>query len=186
MAELFFKEEVYRIVGACFEVYKDKGHGFVESVYQDCLEIELELQKMPFDRKRVLTLEYKGRTLDHWFAPDLICYEQIIVEIKAVKELADEHRAQLQPVEERTLAPQEQSFILRNAQLRARTPRGTLVFVVAIALCLARANLFAVESIARNRVAVDPTFDRAVLELHFDREKLALPLPLQRQHRAFG
>jgi GxxExxY protein len=95
MAELFFKEEVYRIVGACFEVYKDKGHGFVESVYQDCLEIELELQKMPFDRKRVLTLEYKGRTLDHWFAPDLICYEQIIVEIKAVKELADEHRAQL-------------------------------------------------------------------------------------------
>ena len=95
MAELFFKEEVYRIVGACFEVYKDKGHGFVESVYQDCLEIELELQKMPFDRKRVLTLEFKGRTLDHWFAPDLICYEQIIVEIKAVKELADEHRAQL-------------------------------------------------------------------------------------------
>jgi GxxExxY protein len=95
MAELFFKEEVYRIVGACFEVYKDKGHGFVESVYQDCLEIELELQKMPFDRKRVLTLEYKGRSLDHWFAPDLICYEQIIVEIKAVKELADEHRAQL-------------------------------------------------------------------------------------------
>jgi GxxExxY protein len=95
MVELFFKEEVYRIVGACFEVYKDKGHGFVESVYQDCLEIELELQKMPFDRKRVLTLEYKGRSLDHWFAPDLICYEQIIVEIKAVKELADEHRAQL-------------------------------------------------------------------------------------------
>ena len=95
MAELFFKEEVYRIVGACFEVYKDKGHGFVESVYQDCLEIELELQKMPFDRKKVLTLEYKGRSLDHWFAPDLICYEQIIVEIKAVKELAGEHRAQL-------------------------------------------------------------------------------------------
>ncbi len=95
MVELFFKEEVYQIVGACFEVYKDKGHGFVESVYQDCLEIELELQKMPFDRKRVLTLEYKGRSLDHWFAPDLICYEQIIVEIKAVKELANEHRAQL-------------------------------------------------------------------------------------------
>ena len=95
MVELFFKEEVYQIVGSCLEVYKDKGHGFVESVYQDCLEIEFELQKMPFDRKKVLTLEYKGRSLDHWFAPDLICYEQIIVEIKAVKELADEHRAQL-------------------------------------------------------------------------------------------
>jgi GxxExxY protein len=95
MAELFFKEEVYRIVGACFEVYKEKGHGFVESVYQDCLEIELELQGIPFDRKRALTLEYKGKPLDHWFVPDLICFDKIIVEIKAVKELADEHRAQL-------------------------------------------------------------------------------------------
>ena len=95
MAELFFKEEVYRIVGDCFEVYKEKGHGFVESVYQVCLEMEMELQGIPFDSQRVLALEYKGRRLDQSFKPDLICFNQIIMEIKAVKELADEHRAQL-------------------------------------------------------------------------------------------
>jgi GxxExxY protein len=95
MAELFFKEEVYRIVGACFEVYKEKGHGFAEPVYQGCLEMEMELQGIPFDSQRVLALEYKGRRLDQSFKPDLICFNKIIVEIKAVKDLADEHRAQL-------------------------------------------------------------------------------------------
>jgi GxxExxY protein len=95
MAELIYKEEVYRIVGACLEVYKDKGHGFLESVYQDCLEIELELQGIPFDPQRQIKLEYKGRPLDDWFKPDLVCFDKIIVELKAVKELADEHRAQL-------------------------------------------------------------------------------------------
>ena len=95
MAELIYKEEVYRIVGACLEVYKDKGHGCVESVYQDCLEIELDLQGIPFDPQRVFTLQYKGKPLDDWFKPDVICFDKIIVELKAVKEVADEHRAQL-------------------------------------------------------------------------------------------
>jgi GxxExxY protein len=95
MAELIYKEEVYRIVGACLEVYRDMGHGFVESVYQDCLEIELGLQSIPFDPQRQIKLEYKGRPLDDWFKPDLVCFDKIIVELKAVKELADEHRAQL-------------------------------------------------------------------------------------------
>jgi GxxExxY protein len=71
------------------------GHGFVESVYQDCLEIELGLQSIPFDPQRQIKLEYKGRPLDDWFKPDLVCFDKIIVELKAVKELADEHRAQL-------------------------------------------------------------------------------------------
>lgn len=95
MAELFFKEEVYRIVGACFEVYREKGHGFVESVYQGCLELEMELQGIPVDSQRVIALEYKGRQLEQSFKPDLVCFNQIIVEIKAVRELADEHRAQV-------------------------------------------------------------------------------------------
>jgi len=95
MAELIYKEEVYRIVGASLEVYKNKGHGFVESVYQDCLEIELGLQRIPFDPQRIITLEYKSKPLGHWFTPDVICFEKIIVEIKAVKELAEEHRAQV-------------------------------------------------------------------------------------------
>jgi len=95
MAELFSKEEVYRIVGACFEVYREKGHGFVESVYQGCLELEMELQGIPFDSQRVIALEYKGRQLEQSFKPDLVCFNQIIVEIKAVRDLADEHRAQV-------------------------------------------------------------------------------------------
>jgi len=95
MPELIYKEEVYWIVGACLEVYKNKGHGFVESVYQDCLEIELALQRIPFEPQRIITLEYKGKPLDHRFTPDVICFDKIIVEIKAVKELAEEHRAQV-------------------------------------------------------------------------------------------
>ena len=59
------------------------------------LEIEFEMQGIPFDPQRVFNLEYKGRPLDEWFKPDFICFDQVIVEIKAVRELADEHRAQL-------------------------------------------------------------------------------------------
>lgn len=93
--ELIYKEESYQIVGACFEVYKEKGAGFVESVYQECLEIELELQKIPFAAQRELTLTYKGRVLRGTYKPDFVCWDKIIVEIKAVSQLADEHRAQL-------------------------------------------------------------------------------------------
>ena len=81
--------------GLALRFTKKKGHGFVESVYQGCLEMEMELQCIPFDSQRELALEYKGRRLDQSFKPDLICFNQIIVEVKAVKELADEHRAQL-------------------------------------------------------------------------------------------
>jgi GxxExxY protein len=93
--ELLYKEETYKIVGACFAVYKDKGHGFVEPVYQDCLEIELSMQSIPFESQLLLPLEYKGVPLKHKFVADLTCYEDIIVELKAVKNLTDEHRAQL-------------------------------------------------------------------------------------------
>ena len=61
--KILFKEESYRIVGACFEVYREKGCGFLESVYQECMEIELQIQGIPFVTKRPLTLEYKGRPL---------------------------------------------------------------------------------------------------------------------------
>ncbi len=93
--ELLYKEETYKIVGACFAVYKDKGHGFLESVYQNCLEIELAMQNIPFEAQVVMPLEYKGVLLRHKFLADLTCYEKIIVELKAVKNLNDEHRAQL-------------------------------------------------------------------------------------------
>jgi GxxExxY protein len=64
-------------------------------VYHECLEIELEFQRIPFLSKRPQTLQYRGRTLVQTFNPDFICYDKIIVEIKAVSELVDEHRAQV-------------------------------------------------------------------------------------------
>ena len=95
MTEIIFKEESYRIVGACFEVYKEKGSGFGEHVYQECLDLELVLQAIPFRSKVELSLEYKGRPLTAKFIPDFICFDAIIVELKSVSELCDEHRAQV-------------------------------------------------------------------------------------------
>jgi GxxExxY protein len=82
-------------MGACMAVYKDKGCGFFEPVYHECLEIEFELQRIPFQSKAPQTLQYRGRTLVQTFTPDFVCYDNIIVEIKAVSALGDEHRAQL-------------------------------------------------------------------------------------------
>src|SRR5438094_4807088 len=95
-AELIYDEESYAIIGACFEIYKNKGCGFHEPIYHECLEIEFEFQRIPFLSKPPQTLQYRGRrTLVQTFSPDFICYDKIIVEIKAVSELIDEHRAQL-------------------------------------------------------------------------------------------
>jgi GxxExxY protein len=95
MSEIIYKEESYQIVGACFEVYKEKGCGFLESVYQECLEIELMLQGISFEAQKPLALTYKGRPLRQRYVADLICGGKIIVELKAVSELVNEHRAQV-------------------------------------------------------------------------------------------
>jgi len=92
--EILFKEESYRIIGACFEVYKEKGCGFLEAVYQECLAIEFAEQGIPFVEQPKLQLSYKGRELKQAYQPDFICFGEIIIELKAVKTLADEHRAQ--------------------------------------------------------------------------------------------
>jgi GxxExxY protein len=95
-ANLIFEKETYSIIGACFEVYREKGCGFVESVYQECLEIELRLRGIPFVAQKPLAIEYKGCPLRAKYQPDFVCHEKIILELKAVTELADEHRAQVQ------------------------------------------------------------------------------------------
>ena len=92
---ILFREESYAIMGACFEVYKRKGCGFTEPMYQECLEIELGLQRIPFVAQKSIALEYRGRPLKHRFQPDFVCYEKIVLEIKAVSSLTDEHRAQV-------------------------------------------------------------------------------------------
>jgi len=95
MIELIYKEECYSIQGAVFEVYKEMGCGFLESVYQECLEIELSKRKIPFIAQLVLKLSYKDEQLRQTYKPDYICYSKIILELKAVKEIAPEHKAQV-------------------------------------------------------------------------------------------
>lgn len=93
--DLIFKDETYSIMGACFQVYQDKGCGFLEAVYQECLEIEFDFLKIPAVPKQPLTLSYRGRKLRQQYEPDFICYGKIIVELKAASDLMDEHRAQV-------------------------------------------------------------------------------------------
>ena len=95
MSKLIYPDESFRIRGACFEVYKLKGCGFTEPIYQGCLEAELDLQGIPFDPQQQFPLIYKGRRLRHTFIPDLVCFDKIILELKAVPKLTDEHRAQI-------------------------------------------------------------------------------------------
>jgi len=95
MVELKFPDQSYKIRGAVFEVYREMGCGFLEAVYQECLERELAKQGIPFVSQQDLILRYKGQSLVQTYRPDFICYGLIIVEIKAVKELGNEHRAQV-------------------------------------------------------------------------------------------
>lgn len=95
MTELIYRQEAYEIVGACFEVYNEKGHGFLEPVYHDCLEIEFGLKRIPFEHEPALSLSYKGQPIRHRYTPDFRCWGKIIVELKAVEKLTDEHTAQV-------------------------------------------------------------------------------------------
>ena len=95
MSRIILAEECYKIMGACFEVYKDKGSGFLEGVFQECLELELGMQGIPFAAQASLPISYKGRVLKHRYVADVVCYDKIVVEVKAVEKLVDEHRAQL-------------------------------------------------------------------------------------------
>jgi GxxExxY protein len=95
MAELIYKEESYNIMGACFEVYKGMGCGFLEAVYQECLEIELAERRIPFVAQQELRVLYRGRILEQTYKVDFVCYGKIVIELKAVTQLADYHRAQV-------------------------------------------------------------------------------------------
>jgi GxxExxY protein len=90
-----FEEETYAIRGAVFEVYREMGCGFLEAVYQECLEKEFVLRNIPFVSQKDLTLSYKGQALKQTYKPDFICYGKIIVEIKALSATTGEHKAQV-------------------------------------------------------------------------------------------
>jgi len=92
---LLYKEESYKIIGAAMEVHRLLGCGFVEPVYQEALEKEFTLRGIPYEREKELGINYKGYTLMKTFRADFICYDKIILELKAVKEFTDEHYAQI-------------------------------------------------------------------------------------------
>lgn len=93
--EFLYKDEGYAILGAVFEVYREKGCGFLEDVYQECLEIEFREKKIPAVSQPKLELEYKGQKLRKHYEPDFICYGKIILELKATKTIEPIHIAQL-------------------------------------------------------------------------------------------
>lgn len=93
--DLLYKEEVYEIIGACIEVHKELGNGFLEAVYQEALEIELKSKSIDFEREKELTIFYKNIELKKKYYADFFCYNKIIVELKAVSALLPEHEAQL-------------------------------------------------------------------------------------------
>ena len=93
--EIYFKDECYDIQRAIFDVYREMGGGYLEAVYQECLEKEFHFRSIPFESQKKLKLTYKGIPLEQIYKPDFICYGSIILEIKAVKETCAAHKAQL-------------------------------------------------------------------------------------------
>jgi GxxExxY protein len=94
MGKILFKEESYKIIGACMEVHTQLGPGFLEAVYQEALEIEFNRENIPYKREPELTILYKGVPLTKKYFPDFICYSEIIIELKAVSSLNNDLIAQ--------------------------------------------------------------------------------------------
>ncbi|HNW51776.1 MAG TPA: GxxExxY protein [Prolixibacteraceae bacterium] len=91
-SEPIYQKECYEIIGACMEVHNTLGCGFPEAVYQEALEIEFEEQNIPFLSQYPLNVYYKGQKLKKEFVPDFICFDKIIVELKASSTLVDENQ----------------------------------------------------------------------------------------------
>ena len=93
--DIVCKEESYAIMGACFEVHREMGCGFLEAVYQECLGIEFGLQNIPFREHGILPLTYKLQRLTQVYQPNFLCFDKLVLEIKAVSAFTDIHRAQV-------------------------------------------------------------------------------------------
>lgn len=93
--KIIYRTESYNLIGAAMEVHKQIGCGFTEPIYQEAFEEELRLRGIPFEREKTINVTYKGKVLSKSFRPDFVCYEKIIVELKAVSEFTDEHVAQV-------------------------------------------------------------------------------------------
>ena len=85
MADILYKEESYQIIGACMEVHKKLGAGFLESVYSEALAKEFEKANIPYEREKKLQVYYENQPLKKYFKADFVCFNLIIIELKAIK-----------------------------------------------------------------------------------------------------
>ena len=93
--KLLYEEETFLIIGAAMTVHQELGHGFLEAVYQEALEKEFILRKIPYKSETPVTIYYKEKPLNKGYVADFICYDEIIVEIKALSSLINDHKAQV-------------------------------------------------------------------------------------------
>ena len=93
--DIMYKEECYKIIGACMNVHKELGPGFLEAVYQESLMLEFLEQGIPFEKEKDIRIIYKGRALDKYYKADFLCFDNIIVEVKALSEISNDHISQL-------------------------------------------------------------------------------------------
>ncbi len=95
MTEILLKDEVFALYGAAIEVHRELGPGFLEAVYQEALEIELRDRGIPFEAQKPLVIHYKGCKLKKQYVAEVVCNEQIIVELKALDQLAKKEESQV-------------------------------------------------------------------------------------------
>lgn len=93
--KIIYKDESYKIINACMEVHKELGPGFLESVYQEALGIEFDKQNIPFEKEKELIIKYKNVILNKKYFADFVCYDKIIIELKALGNLNNDHIAQV-------------------------------------------------------------------------------------------
>jgi GxxExxY protein len=94
-SKLLFKDDVFQIIGAAIEVHKELGPGFLEAVYQEALEIELMERQIPFESQKAINIVYKKRPLKKEYVTDMICFDKIIVELKALESLSGKEESQI-------------------------------------------------------------------------------------------
>jgi len=95
MEELLYKNEVFQIIGAAIEVHKELGSGFLEAVYQEAFELELKFNSVPFVSQKLLNINYKGKLLSKGYVADLVCFDKIIIELKALQKISSNEESQV-------------------------------------------------------------------------------------------
>lgn len=93
--DLIYKQEAYEIIGAAMEVHNELGCGFLEAVYQEAFEYELNEKQIDYQREKLLSISYNGKLLHKHYIADFVCFNKIIVELKALSALTADHDAQI-------------------------------------------------------------------------------------------